>query len=435
MECHLESLGLLLQNVIVTQRKGRILMALTRLKTTCTLLLVFLFSSLGASHAITLADIATKKFINNVVRISSVDKEGFGFVVGENGRGLYIATAAHVVYRNVGMPNETALPTTVIFMDNQREGDVSVLKASDANDLAVLLVPKKPGYEWEEASFYSSPVRGDEAWFIGRKKQWWVPVMSGVITEVRTDEIVVAALQDVRVGTSGAPLITERGIVGMIRKDALIGEGNQVSVLPLSRVRDNMLDWKYPWALEDALYRRRTLVGLSPFFGRVDKEAFIGGAGIFESFWPAESQWLYGGSAFIEVGAALWEQELRHATLPGATPSTRTKNLTFGFADAGLRTYWRAGENWHPHVGGALGVPFIGDDEVQTRPFYTALAGVTYRNLKDRLGITAEVRSLFGLDVERRTVVFDPFGEATVSVEKRSAEGITMNLLFSYDFW
>ena len=86
-------------------------------------------------------------------------------------------------------------------------------------DLAVLEVKKPPNYKWIRHHFCYEYLRDEKVWFIGRRKRCWVPSESatGTINKVtnRNNEITID-IHGVAPGTSGAPLLTKNGIIGMI---------------------------------------------------------------------------------------------------------------------------------------------------------------------------------------------------------------------------
>ncbi len=73
-----------------------------------------------------------------------------------------------------------------------------------------------------EKIFSSHPERDDKVWFIGRNKDWYVPTDAAIgrINKPPLMGEIYVDIYSVRPGTSGAPLITKKGIIGMIIQDS-----------------------------------------------------------------------------------------------------------------------------------------------------------------------------------------------------------------------
>ena len=178
------------------------------------------------------------------VKFGDKTSHGFGFVVGERSGNLYVVTAKHVV-----RVDEPGVETEVCAQFYERRGKfikTNLLHLSVTEvDLALLEVPKPfKEYTWK-ALCYADLKKGDPVWFVGRNQEWFVPIEPGYVQEQPfLGRFYVEGL-NVMPGSSGAPLISEEGIVGMI-----IEGGEDVIALSIDTVRQVVEDkWNYPWGL------------------------------------------------------------------------------------------------------------------------------------------------------------------------------------------
>jgi hypothetical protein len=192
----------------------------------------------------------------NVVKITTSfgqgmgPKTGFGFIVGQQQNRLVVVTADHVV-RGDDPGSEDRAPLITFFLNqgSQVEGRLEgVGLPKGRGDLAVILVPN-PGLAplVTEAIDLIPPVRGDRVWVVGRAGGWNIPASPGVVAESDpfSQRIRVENL-GARVGSSGGPLVSGNGIVGMIvDDDGLYTEATPISLIQ-AQVRDN---WRYVWQL------------------------------------------------------------------------------------------------------------------------------------------------------------------------------------------
>ncbi len=199
----------------------------------CLLLLLSLFVYTVLSAQIQVAF----SLENNVVAITAsnadgVKSYGFGFVTGERNNQLFVATAAHLV---VGAAN-----IKLKFKDEMSFVVAELLKADDKIDVAVLRVKSPPGYKWKK-DCVSSPDKSEAVTFIGRDQAWFIPTknVEGVISQIRGERIFVEIVS-VRPGTSGAPLIDDKGIVGIIT----VAEANSsAEAISIKRVEEFITDY------------------------------------------------------------------------------------------------------------------------------------------------------------------------------------------------
>lgn len=201
----------------------------------------------------------------------SVVAAGFGFIVGERGNRLYIVTANHVARntdgnrepdRSRGVAVREALEV-MFYMSDDRWQHANLLEhfAAKPQDLAVIETPLPSGFTWKRncaadihsliAMSPSKNIRGLPAVFIGRqtdvKNLWFVPSAPGSIGgNPNTSSLLSFEITTVLSGTSGAPVVTPDGIIGMILQD----EGGGVArALSIDFIQRALAEWQYEWSL------------------------------------------------------------------------------------------------------------------------------------------------------------------------------------------
>lgn len=189
----------------------------------------------------------------NVVSLTVTNGEqtdyGFGFVVGESNGRLSVATARHVVVCE-GPPGCEA--TIVARFYGQAGTYQATLWETDADiDLALLSVEAPSGYVWEDEWFDDTkPAPDTPVWSIGLNQDWEIPLRS-TPGYIRGSEIAGARLLVVETvvgpGSSGAPLIAQRGIVGMIQSDDPMA--HETRALWIGTIRTALEEWGVPWGL------------------------------------------------------------------------------------------------------------------------------------------------------------------------------------------
>lgn len=192
----------------------------------------------------------------NVVKIRAVSgdltENGFGFIVSERGGTLFIATAYHVVHpEEVG---DAPVKVQVEFFAHQGEMfDATVRGTHDvAHDLAVLTVAPPSGFQWNKHCLGGAEQRkrSTEVWFIGKTRQWLVPVSPGRVTseEIIDGRMELEAMQ-ILPGSSGGPLVASSGIVGIVLTDA----ADNATALDIGYVKTYFTKrWNHPWDLDAA---------------------------------------------------------------------------------------------------------------------------------------------------------------------------------------
>ncbi|WP_052324551.1 SUMF1/EgtB/PvdO family nonheme iron enzyme [Haliscomenobacter hydrossis] len=160
------------------------------------------------------------------------EEKGFGFITGEEKGKLYLATAAHVV-RGIEL-NQKAKSIQVKFFKDIRWLEATFLYHWDREDLALLEMNKPTFVQWRSDCADFSPQNLQKVRFIGLNgnEPAWVYPGSGEIFDVSGNAIQFA-IGTIRPGTSGAPLITEKGIVGLITQD----EGGISTALKLTQIQ------------------------------------------------------------------------------------------------------------------------------------------------------------------------------------------------------
>jgi hypothetical protein len=220
----------------------------------CAAIAVWFSTSVAAQPAG--ADAKAMALRPNVVKITAilapgaVPQTGFGFIVGQEANQLVVITADHVVRGDdPGAEDKTPLITFFENQGTQIRGKLQTVRLpKESGDLAVILV-KNPGFvsPLNEAIDPRPAARGLQVWLIGRAGDWNVPASPGVVAQIDsfTQRLQVEGLA-ARVGSSGGPLVSSDGIVGMIVMDNdLYTEATPIEPIQ-TQVRDQ---WHYAWQL------------------------------------------------------------------------------------------------------------------------------------------------------------------------------------------
>ena len=174
-----------------------------------------------------------QKLRANVVRLevsaSGKTRNGFGFVVAERAdadsakQQLVVVTADHVVRGKAG---EAAAETIqVAFFESDAQPATATLHEAhldrDHGDIAVLLVDKPQGFGWVQACWDTREIAPPEpVRYVGRNRQWTIPPDPLKVMSRRAADQQLELQGDVQRGTSGAPLLSEKGFVGIVVEDA-----------------------------------------------------------------------------------------------------------------------------------------------------------------------------------------------------------------------
>ncbi|MEO1058950.1 MAG: SUMF1/EgtB/PvdO family nonheme iron enzyme [Actinomycetota bacterium] len=195
---------------------------------------------------------------NQVVAIEAVwengtPRGGFGFVVAEENGRLWVATADHVLRGRA--PDEVAADVSVRFFGRPFERVAATYRAMPPTrlDVGLVTVPAPQEYRWHRSVVDPTAAdvpTGERVWFVGRSNDWYVPATPGAVNRFDRldDELVVDGLA-VRPGTSGAPLLSARGLVGMVVRD---GDAEEVRATSITAIRLAFEEWRVPWQLTDA---------------------------------------------------------------------------------------------------------------------------------------------------------------------------------------
>ena len=188
----------------------------------------------------------------NAVRIEAAwasgnAQYGFGIIVGERASTqLYIATANHVV-RDRDRGRSTAVK---VWLRGEGAATSAELldDSSQVLDLAVLRVAKPQGFSWKTdvlGSADEQKTRGTAVWFIGRDRDWFTPVTPGRLALITFESKMQLEGLQVRVGSSGAPLVASTGIIGMLISD----EGDTSYGIPIEKIQQAFGQWNFPFTL------------------------------------------------------------------------------------------------------------------------------------------------------------------------------------------
>lgn len=220
------------------------------------LLILFIFCSCSLQSQTEKAE----ELRSNVVAIDTEDSNGFGFVTGEttNNNELIVVTALHVVKTAL----EDSLTIQFRFYDYHHVYKGKFIDAFPEEDLAVFEIEKPEGYIWEKNCLATAEV-GENVGFIGRQGRWYYPYAStiGNIFEIYNGTI-SADLPSIMSGSSGAPLVTKNGIVGMILRKS----GISIRAIKIQNIQELLGKYSYFFLLTD-----RTKISRA---GRRETQAF-----------------------------------------------------------------------------------------------------------------------------------------------------------------
>ena len=196
---------------------------------------------------------------NNVVTITTSlsdgsDENGFGTIVSEVANKLYVVTAKHVVYKldNRGFISSEAKPTSIKVKFFKDQGKVFTARPlnlkTNSLDITLIEIDKPQNFKWSK-NFYSKAIQsGTKVWFIGRAGGWYVPTGASVgsINDVDSNDEIIIDITSIQPGTSGAPLLSSDGIVGLIYEDSPTGS----RAYPIEKIIKVMTkDWNYEWQM------------------------------------------------------------------------------------------------------------------------------------------------------------------------------------------
>jgi hypothetical protein len=213
---------------------------------------------------------------SNVVRIKSTilsenektEENGFGFIVGIRNKYAYIVTANHIVSLKDPLPGDKVNVEVTYFMhqDKTFKAD-SMIMSNKALDLALIKVEYPKDLEWTQDCLGPEEgiERGTNVWFLGRDEEWKVPTTNGTINdEPKPQGYFIIDTLPVRPGSSGAPIISEYGILGMLIKD----DGAETQAIPIAKIKQIVdKEWNLPWNLKTVRTSIGMYIGYRPLFG------------------------------------------------------------------------------------------------------------------------------------------------------------------------
>jgi hypothetical protein len=188
-----------------------------------------------------------ERILKNVVRIDRVDAQerGAGFVVGEDGAGLLIVTAAPVVGSTQSVAARVRVrPCAAAALGMELVGEP--IRLEGIEDVALVRIPKVPqlAIERNVVADLASVRREDEAWVAGIEGSCNVGGSRGRMKDdddkAAVDSIGTsdrprfeAFVPGARPSTSGAALVTGGGIVGVMQR----ARGNFAGATTLAAVK------------------------------------------------------------------------------------------------------------------------------------------------------------------------------------------------------
>lgn len=178
----------------------------------------------------------------NTVQVASEFGQGFGFVVATRPGAMLAVTAAHVVRgQKLGEPKRTA--SDIKIQVYAGEGEATRIRSgrivhhvdSGQVDIAFISFPREPDDSFAMLQARKgAPKLGDKVKFIGREGKWEVPPQIGTISRLDGNQTIVFDGLPVARGTSGAPLVSEFGVVGLIRE---VASQDSAHATAFSRIR------------------------------------------------------------------------------------------------------------------------------------------------------------------------------------------------------
>lgn len=174
----------------------------------------------------------------NVVKLAvkmenGSEENGFGWIIGQDVDRLFIVTADHVVRGEDRMDGPDRIDVR-LFGDPSDFYAGTLSEASSFKDLDIAIVTIKPPNRqpWLYSAISENIELNLPVAFIGKSTQWFIPSQSGTLTnKLSNDEAqdnsydLIARGLTAEVGSSGAPLISKNGIIGMIVEHSSEGTG------------------------------------------------------------------------------------------------------------------------------------------------------------------------------------------------------------------
>jgi len=214
----------------------------------CTLALALAAGGVHAQDTTFLDGAAlAERLLHNVVRIHA-DEHGYGLVVGADAAFVYLVTARHVV----GARTPVAVHWCARIALAEAAAEIVAGFDGANDDLALLRLPRPAAYEpLPRARAPAARVAlRDAAWLLGRNDECSVIPRAGAIGMLRDERHNLRIdLPGVLGGSSGAPVATGRGIVG-ITTDS---DNVSITALSIERIEQRVREHGGArWSLVDA---------------------------------------------------------------------------------------------------------------------------------------------------------------------------------------
>jgi hypothetical protein len=208
------------------------------------------------------------KLRENVVHLQASFEEqpmqsGFGFVIGEKNDVLYITTARHVVIddNSVGNNKPKELKVKFYHLDETFQGDV--LRYDHEKDVAIISVKKPDGYEWKKNCIDKHPKEGGTTYYIGKVDEWTIPTNAAVggIKKINDLENTITAENlNIASGSSGGPLLSKKGIIGVITNHDYGGDALAVGLKAIENIATKDGQYSYVYSLRQSKLPAKTYI-------------------------------------------------------------------------------------------------------------------------------------------------------------------------------
>ncbi len=213
---------------------------------------------------------------DNVVKVVGANT-GFGFIAGQDEKGVYIVSAYHVLCKFWPCEEGIKIEVDICFHQNKDNCYPSeILFKSSKKDLVVMRAPLPPGQKWKKKALGSVEVLKEyrNVWYIGRKGEWSIPSIPGAFNRLDVDSKERLHVTDLKIksGTSGAPLISEYGIVGMLLTQKGSDEPRALSV---NFIKTLFRTKGFPWGLKQDPYADPLMAKAKKYYDfKLYKDAF-----------------------------------------------------------------------------------------------------------------------------------------------------------------
>ena len=217
------------------------------------------------AQAQTIGETMCRSLLNNVVRIKSGDNNGFGFIIAQNSDNTYIVTAAHVINDT---PESTDINVNLYDQQRQTIQAQLVARVPEQNiDIAFISIRTPSGLKWKADCLEATTImRNDKVFYIGKGQAWEISNKSISATDRdRNYPWLINISESLLGGTSGAPLLSERGFAGVIIRDAQAITITKVTELafnygiPFQLTNCNITPITKETDLYNAVYNNRTI--------------------------------------------------------------------------------------------------------------------------------------------------------------------------------